>query len=127
MRKEVINTNAAPAAIGAYSQAIKTGNTVYVSGQIPLDPTNMDVVSGGFEAQASQVFSNLAAVANAAGGSLQNAVKLTIYLVDLADFAELNEIMANYIHEPFPARAVVQVAALPKGVKIEIDAVLWFA
>ena len=115
----------APAAIGAYSQAVKIDQTVYISGQIPLDPKTAEVVSEHFEAQAEQVFANLHAVASAANGSLQDAVKLTVYLTDLADFAELNTVMARHMDEPFPARAAVQVAALPKGVKIEIDAILY--
>ena len=127
MRKIIINTRAAPAAIGAYSQAVKVADTVYISGQIPLDPDTMEVVSQEFEQQARQVFKNLIVVADAAGGSLADAVKLTVYLTDLTDFAALNTIMADYISEPFPARAAVQVAALPKGVQIEIDAVLYLA
>jgi reactive intermediate/imine deaminase len=127
MSKIIINTRAAPAAIGAYSQAVKVADTVYISGQIPLDPDTMEVVSQEFEQQARQVFKNLIAVADAAGGSLADAVKLTVYLTDLTDFAALNTIMADYISEPFPARAAVQVAALPKGVQIEIDAVLYLA
>ncbi len=127
MSKIIINTRAAPAAIGAYSQAVKVADTVYISGQIPLDPDTMEVVSQEFEQQARQVFKNLIVVADAAGGSLADAVKLTVYLTDLTDFAALNTIMADYISEPFPARAAVQVAALPKGVQIEIDAVLYLA
>lgn len=127
MSKIIINTPAAPAAIGAYSQAVKVADTVYISGQIPLDPDTMEVVSQEFEQQARQVFKNLIAVADAAGGSLTDAAKLTVYLTDLTDFAALNTIMADYISEPFPARAAVQVAALPKGVQIEIDAVLYLA
>ena len=124
MSKKIISTEGAPAAIGAYSQAVKVAETVYISGQIPLDPVTMEVVSQEFEPQARQVFKNLIAVATAAGGSLSDAVKLTVYLTDLNDFAALNTVMADYISEPFPARAAVQVAALPKGVQIEIDAVL---
>ena len=127
MSKIIINTRAAPAAIGAYSQAVKVADTVYISGQIPLDPDTMEVVSQEFEQQVRQVFKNLIVVADAAGGSLADAVKLTVYLTDLTDFAALNTIMADYISEPFPARAAVQVAALPKGVQIEIDAVLYLA
>jgi reactive intermediate/imine deaminase len=125
MMKKTIETSNAPAAIGAYSQAVKVADTVYISGQIPLDPKSMTVVSESFAEQAVQVFENLAAVAEASLGSLAKAVKLTCYLTDLNDFAQLNEIMADYIEEPYPARAAVQVAALPKGVKIEIDAVLY--
>ncbi|MFT5137439.1 MAG: reactive intermediate/imine deaminase [Arenicella sp.] len=127
MSKIIISTKAAPAAIGAYSQAVKVADTVYISGQIPLSPDTMDVISQDFEPQARQVFKNLIAVADAAGGSLADAVKLTVYLTDLNDFAALNTVMADYISEPFPARAAVQVAALPKGVQIEIDAVLYLA
>lgn len=119
-----VQTTSAPAAIGPYSQAIKSGALVFLSGQIPLDPASMEVVSGTIEAQAHQVFKNLLAVAEAAGGSLQNAVKLTIYLTDLSDFVAVNTIMAEYFSEPYPARATVQVSALPKGVAIEIDAIL---
>lgn len=124
MKKSIIKTDQAPAAIGAYSQAVKVGNTVYVSGQIPLDPTTMDMVGPDFEEQACQVFTNLAAIATASGGSLSDAVKLTIYLTDLGNFVMLNEIMARFCSEPFPARASVQVSALPKNAQIEIDAVL---
>lgn len=127
MSKIIISTEAAPAAIGAYSQAVKVADTVYISGQIPLDPVSMEVVSQEFESQARQVFKNLIAVADASGGALSDAVKLTVYLTDLNDFAALNTVMADYISEPFPARAAVQVAALPKGVQIEIDAVLHLA
>jgi reactive intermediate/imine deaminase len=124
MKKIIIQTDQAPAAIGTYSQAVRVGNTVYVSGQIPLDPATMSMVEGGFQAQAEQVLKNLSEVAKAAGGSLTNAVKLTVYLVDLADFVALNEIMDAMMQAPFPARAAVQVAALPKGALVEIDAVL---
>jgi len=127
MKKQIIHTDSAPAAIGAYSQAVKLGNTVYVSGQIPLNPETNVVVSDSFAEQADQVFSNLASIATAAGSSLNDAVKLTVYLTDLTDFPQLNEVMANYLNEPFPARATVQVAALPLGVKVEIDAILHLA
>ncbi len=119
-----INTAAAPAAIGPYSQAIKTGGLVFLSGQIPLDPQTMEVVEGGIAAQTHQVFKNLIAVCEAAGGTLASAAKLTIYLTDLGDFAKVNAIMAEYFSEPYPARATIQVSALPKGVAVEIDAVL---
>lgn len=119
-----INTAAAPAAIGPYSQAIKTGGLVFLSGQIPLDPQTMEVIEGGIAAQTHQVFKNLIAVCEAAGGTLASAAKLTIYLTDLGDFAEVNAIMAEYFSEPYPARATIQVSALPKGVAVEIDAVL---
>lgn len=124
MTRVVINTDAAPAAIGTYNQAIKVGTTVYLSGQIPLVPETMEIISDDFTAQAEQVFKNLSAVCEAAGGSLADAVKLNIFLTDLGQFATVNEIMAKYVAEPFPARAAVQVAALPKGVQIEIDGVL---
>ncbi|WP_113955549.1 RidA family protein [Arenicella xantha] len=124
MNKTIISTAHAPAAIGAYSQAVKVGQTVYVSGQIPLDPVTMEMVGPDFDEQATQVFTNLLAVAQASGGTLANAVKLTIYLTDLGNFASLNEIMARFCDEPFPARAAVQVSALPKNAQIEIDAVL---
>ncbi len=124
MTRVVINTDAAPAAIGTYNQAIKVGTTVYLSGQIPLVPETMEIVSEDFTAQAEQVFKNLSAVCEAAGGSIADAVKLNIFLTDLGQFATVNEVMAKYVAEPFPARAAVQVAALPKGVQIEIDGVL---
>jgi reactive intermediate/imine deaminase len=124
MSRKPVQTDAAPAAIGTYSQAIACGNTVYLSGQIPLDPKTMALVTGGFEAEVHQVFRNLAAVAKAAGGSLEQAVKLTIYLTDLSQFGKVNEIMAQYFAKPYPARATVGVAALPKGATVEADAVL---
>jgi len=122
--RAIISTTAAPAAIGPYSQAVKVGNTVWLSGQIPLDPETMDVVAGDITAQATQVFHNLRAVADAAGGSLQDAVKINISLVDMGDFAAVNEVMASFLEEPYPARACVQVAALPRGVSVEIEAIL---
>ncbi|WP_189399049.1 RidA family protein [Arenicella chitinivorans] len=124
MTKTIIQTEAAPAAIGAYSQAVKVDDTVYVSGQIPLDPVSMTLVGDEFMVQAHQVFKNLAAVADAAGGSLADAVKLTVYVTDLGNFQQLNEIMGEYCVEPYPARAAIQVSALPKGALVEIDAVL---
>ena len=124
MKKSIISTDQAPAAIGTYSQAVKADNTVYISGQIPLDPVSMEMVSDDFSEQAVQVFKNLIAVAEAAGGSLGDAVKLNVYLTDLNDFAALNDVMSDYMQEPFPARAAVQVAALPRGAQVEIDAVL---
>lgn len=126
MTKTVVQTPAAPAAIGTYSQAICTNATqmVYLSGQIPLDPSNMELVSAHFAEQAHQVFRNLTAVATAAGGGLADCVKLNIYLTDLDNFQTLNEIMAHYMQEPYPARAAVQVSALPKGALIEIDGVM---
>lgn len=122
--RAVIATHDAPAAVGPYSQAIKVGNTVWLSGQIPLDPSTMEVVSGGIREQARQAFANLAAVARAAGGSLENSVKINISLTDMGDFAVVNEVMTEFLEPPFPARACVAVAALPKGVAIEIEAVL---
>jgi reactive intermediate/imine deaminase len=122
--RAVITTPDAPAAIGPYSQAIKVGNTVWLSGQIPLEPGTMELVSGDIAAQATQVFQNLAAVARAAGGSLDHAVKINISLVDLEHFAAVNEVMARFLSEPYPARACVQVAALPKGAGIEVEAIL---
>lgn len=123
MSKQVISTPDAPAAIGTYSQAIRAGDTIYISGQIGLDPASMQMVDG-FEAQAERVFANLQAVAQAAGASLADAVKLTIYLSDLANFAKVNEIMARYCAQPFPARAAVGVASLPRGALVEADAIL---
>jgi reactive intermediate/imine deaminase len=122
--RAIISTPTAPEAIGPYSQAVKVGNTVWLSGQIPLVPETMEIVTGDISAQATQVFDNLVAVAGAAGGSLNNAVKINISLTDLADFAAVNEVMASYLEEPYPARACVQVAALPKGVAIEVEAIL---
>ena len=121
---EQIHSDSAPAAIGPYSQAIKAGSLVFLSGQIPLNPKSMEIVSDDVAAQTHQVFKNLIAVADAAGGSLSNAAKLTIYLTDLGDFAVVNEIMAGYFSEPYPARATIQVGALPKGSAVEIDAIL---
>ncbi|SFM43835.1 RidA family protein [Halopseudomonas yangmingensis] len=123
MNKQVITSDRAPAAIGTYSQAIKVGNTVYLSGQIPLDPASMHVVEG-IEQQISQVFENLSAVAEAAGGTLQDIVKLNIFLTDLGHFALVNEVMARYFKQPYPARAAIGVASLPKGVPVEMDAVM---
>lgn len=122
--KQIISTDQAPAAIGPYSQAVKVGETVYLSGQIPLQPDTMEMVTGDIAEQARQVFANLAAVADAAGGSLDDAVKVNISLTDLADFARVNEVMAGVFKEPFPARACVQVAALPRGAMIEVEVIL---
>ncbi|RLQ20897.1 RidA family protein [Seongchinamella sediminis] len=122
--RAIISTPNAPEAIGPYSQAVKVGNTVWVSGQIPLVPGSMELVSGDITAQTKQVFDNLAAIAEAAGGSLDKAVKINISLTDLGDFAAVNEVMAEYFREPYPARACVQVAALPKAVDIEVEAIL---
>lgn len=124
MKREIISTDKAPAAIGTYSQAVKVGDTVYLSGQIPLDPKTMDVVEGPFENRVRRVFENLLAVTKAAGGDFSNIVKLNIYLTDLANFAKVNEVMAEYFAEPYPARAAVGVKELPKGVPVEMDAVL---
>ena len=124
MTRTIINTENAPSAIGAYSQAVRAGDTVYISGQIPLDPKTMEVVAGGFEAEARQVFENLKAVVEASGGNLSHVVKATIYMLDLANFAQVNEIMSEYFDQPYPARAAVGVAQLPKGVSIEMDAIL---
>ena len=125
MSRRTIATENAPAAIGTYSQAVAvTGEAVYLSGQIPLHPETMEIVSDDFDAQAHQVFKNLSAVAEATGGSLADCVKLNCYLTDLADFAALNEVMAEYIREPYPARAAFQVSALPRGARIEIDGVM---
>ena len=124
MTKEIISTEQAPQAIGPYSQAVKVGSTVYLSGQIPLQPGSMTLVDGGIAAQSRQVFANLAAVAAAAGGSLQDAVKVNISLTNLEDFAEVNAIMTEVFQQPFPARACVQVVALPKAADIEIEAIL---
>lgn len=124
MLREIIHTDQAPAAIGIYSQAVKVGDTVYLSGQIPLDPATMQLVEGGMEAQIRRVFDNLAAVARAAGGGLGNTVKLNVFLTDLSHFALVNQVMAEYFQEPYPARAAIGVAALPRGAQVEMDAVL---
>ncbi len=124
MTRKTIQTDGAPQAIGTYSQAVRTGNTVYLSGQIPLLPDTMELVSGDMEAQIRRVFDNLAAVAEASGGTLADVVKLNVFLIDLGHFALVNEIMAGYFREPYPARAAVGVAALPKGAQVEMDAVM---
>jgi len=124
MAKTIISTDKAPAAIGTYSQAVKVDNIVYISGQIPLDPKTMEVCSPDFAAQAIQVFENLKAVAEASGGTLADAVKLNISMTDLSNFPTINEIMATYMDQPYPARAAVGVAALPKAVQVEIEAIL---
>jgi reactive intermediate/imine deaminase len=124
MTRETIQTDQAPQAIGTYSQAVRSGNTVYLSGQIPLLPETMELVEGGMEAQIKRVFDNLAAVADAAGGSLAAVVKLNIYLTDLGHFALVNQIMADYFQQPYPARAAVGVAALPRDAQVEMDAVM---
>jgi len=122
--RAIISTPDAPEAIGPYSQAVKVGNTVWVSGQIPLVPSSMELVTGDISAQATQVFKNLAAVAEAAGGDLNKAVKINISLTDMNDFAAVNEVMSTFLQTPYPARACVQVAGLPKGVDIEVEAIL---
>ncbi len=124
MSRQIIKTGKAPQAIGTYSQAVKVNDTVYLSGQIPLDPETMELVGGEITQQIRRVFDNLSAVAEAAGGSLGDIIKLNVFLVDLAHFPVVNELMAQYFQEPFPARAVVGVAALPKGAEVEMDAVL---
>ena len=124
MSRESIHTERAPQAIGTYSQAVRAGDTVYLSGQVPFDPATMQMVGGGVEAQIRRVFDNLQAVAQAAGSSLADAVKLTIFLTDLAHFPQVNEIMATYFSKPYPARSTIGVAALPRGALIEIECVL---
>lgn len=124
MTRTTIFTDQAPRAIGPYSQAVRAGNTVYLSGQIALDPKSGALVQGGIEAEARRVFDNLKAVAEASGTGLGQVVKLNIYLLDLGDFAKVNDIMAGYFQEPYPARATLAVAALPRGARIEVDAVM---
>lgn len=125
--KEIINTDKAPQAIGTYSQAVKVGKTVYLSGQIPLVPETMEMIEGSFEDNVRRVFDNLTAVCEAAGGSLQDIAKLNIFLTDLGNFAKVNTIMAEYFEQPYPARAAVQVSALPKDAEVEMDGVLELA
>lgn len=122
--KAVIHTDLAPKAIGTYSQAIKVNNTVYLSGQIPLVPATMEMVGGDVRAQITQVFKNLSAVCEASGGTLQNMVKLNVYLTDLAHFPLVNEVMAEFVKQPYPARAAIGVASLPRGAAVEMDAIL---
>jgi len=124
MTKTIIATDRAPQAIGTYSQAVKVGTTVYMSGQIPLDPETMELIGGGIEDQIKRVFDNLLAVAQAADGSFDNIVKLNIFLTDLSCFPIVNEIMSTYFEKPYPARAAIGVASLPKGAQVEMDAVL---
>lgn len=124
MSRRVIATSNAPAAIGTYSQAVAAGGAIWLSGQIPLDPATMELVSGGIENEVRQVFRNLAAVAEAADASLADTARITVYLTDLADFAVVNRVMEEVLSQPYPARATVQVAALPKGARVEVDAVL---
>jgi len=122
--KKIIHTDQAPAAIGTYSQAVQAGNTVYLSGQIPLDPSSMNLVQGDFEAQARQAFKNLQAVSRAAGGELEHVVRVTVYLTDMQQFPRVNAVMAEFFSEPYPARAAVGVRELPKGAQVEVDAIL---
>ena len=124
MSLDIIATDQAPAAIGPYSQAVRAGNTVYFSGQIPLDPATGAVVDGDISAQTRRVFDNLTAVANAAGGSLAKIVRVGIYVTDLANFAAVNAVMAEYFKQPYPARSTIEVSALPKAVQVEIDAIM---
>ncbi len=124
MGKKVITTDEAPAAIGVYSQAVQVGNTVWVSGQIPLDPQTKELVKGGIEAEIHQVFKNLAAIVTAAGASADDVVKATVFLTDLSHFALVNKIMAEYFREPYPARAAVGVAALPRGAQVEVECIV---
>ena len=124
MSRQIIQTDAAPAAIGTYSQAVRCGNTVYLSGQIPLDPKTMTLLNATIEDEIHQVFKNLAAVAEAGGGSLAKIAKLNLFLTDLAHFAKLNEIMGQYFQAPYPARAAVGVASLPRGARVEADAIM---
>ena len=122
--RQIISTDKAPSAIGAYSQAVRSSDTVYISGQIPLDPTTQEVVDGDARTQIDRVFQNVAAVASAAGGSLSDIVKLTVYLTDLGNFPTVNEVMGEYFTEPYPARAAIGVASLPKGVSVEVEAIM---
>ena len=124
MTRQIISTPDAPQAIGTYSQAVRVGPTVYISGRIPLDPATGTLVSGDIELEIRRVFDNLSAIAKAAGGSLQHAVRVTVYLTDLANFAKVNEIMAQYFPQPWPARAAIGVAQLPRGSRVEIDCIL---
>ena len=124
MARRPIATDNAPGAIGTYSQAIEADGTIYLSGQIPLDPVSMELVSGDIREEIRRVFDHLSAVAEAASASLDDAVKLTVYLVDLGDFGAVNDVMATFFSEPYPARAAIQVAALPKGARVEVDAIL---
>ncbi len=124
MSKQVISTANAPAAIGTYSQAVRVGNTIWVSGQIPLDPASKELIAGDMEAQTRRVFENLKAIVLASGASLDNVVKATIFLIDLGHFALVNKIMAEYFREPYPARAAVGVAALPRGAQIEVECIV---
>ncbi len=124
MTKQIISTAEAPVAIGTYSQAVRAGDTLWVSGQIPLDPQTQELVPGGFEAQARQVFANLQAIVTAAGATLDQVVKANIYMTDLSQFAVVNRVMAEYFREPYPARAAVGVAALPRGAQVEVECIV---
>jgi reactive intermediate/imine deaminase len=124
MPRQPISTDRAPAAIGPYSQAVRAGNTVYLSGQVALDPASGDVVAGGIEAQARRAFDNLKAVCEAAGGSLDDVMRVGLYLTDLGEFATVNAVMAEYFSAPYPARSTIEVSGLPKGVAFEVDAVM---
>lgn len=124
MQRQIIQTADAPKAIGTYSQAVRVGDTVYISGQIPLDPASGQLVSGDIEAEIRRAFDNLAAIAQAAGGSLADAVKLSVFLTDMGYFAKVNEVMATYFREPYPARAALGVASLPRGARVEVECVL---
>jgi reactive intermediate/imine deaminase len=125
MSRSIISTPNAPSAIGTYSQAVRVGNTVFISGQIPLDPANGQMVTGDIDAEITRVFENIKAIATAAGATLANAVKVNVSLTDLSHFARVNEIMATYFPQPWPARAAVGVAALPKGARVEVECILW--
>jgi reactive intermediate/imine deaminase len=122
--KRIVATDAAPAAIGTYSQAVEAAGLLFISGQIPLDPATMELVGDGIEEQADQVFRNLAAIATARGGCLDDLVKLTVYLLDLDDFGTINEVMARHVSQPYPARAAIGVSALPRGSRVEIEAIM---
>jgi len=124
MSKQIISTSAAPAAIGIYSQAVRVGNTIWVSGQIPLDPKTKELVAGDIEAQVRQVFENLKAIVAAAGATFDDVVKATVFLIDLSHFALVNKVMAEYFREPYPARAAVGVAALPRGAQVEVECIV---
>jgi reactive intermediate/imine deaminase len=127
MQRQIINTPLAPKAIGTYSQAVRAGDTLYISGQIPLDPASGQLLSGDIEAEIRRVFDNITAIAKAAGGSLAQAVKLTVFLTDMAHFPKVNEVMATYFGEPYPARAAVGVASLPRGARVEVECILSLA
>jgi reactive intermediate/imine deaminase len=124
MSKQIISTSAAPAAIGTYSQAVRVGNTIWVSGQIPLDPKTKELVAGDIEAQVRQVFENLKAIVAAAGATFDDVVKATVFLIDLSHFALVNKVMAEYFREPYPARAAVGVATLPRGAQVEVECIV---